>query len=124
MGPECSTSKTPSGSERPAPSTKAWRAVAVVIQWALVLYLLWPLRSSLHRMQDFVRVAGGIFLFVIFAGKLLYDQVVGPHSHSEPKEQILHTVGIIVGLVLVLGVVIFLVGVMLAQLFLASRSGS
>jgi hypothetical protein len=92
----------------------------VVAQWALVLYLLWPVRGRLQRMGDFVRVTLGIFLFVVFSGKLLYDQVVARRSRPEPREEWLHLLGIGCALVLIVGVVVFLVGILLANLLNSS----
>ncbi|MBC7186738.1 MAG: hypothetical protein H5U38_06855 [Calditrichaeota bacterium] len=96
------------------------RAIFGAAQWALVLYLLWPVRSRLQGMGDFARVALGIFLFVVFSGKLLYDQVIARRQSTDPREQGVHLAGIALGLVLIVGVVVLLIGILLANLLTSS----
>ncbi len=121
MRPGSSTSKMLSGSEGQQ-RCRRWGILWPVVQWGLVLYLLWPLHRRVQGMWDFARVALGIFFFVIFAGKLLYDQVVTRQSGTEPREQLLHLLGIVVGLVVIVAAVIFLLGALVANLFVASQA--
>ncbi|MGQ9560560.1 MAG: hypothetical protein ACUVWA_08615 [Candidatus Oleimicrobiaceae bacterium] len=109
----------PSGSDK-MPPFAGWRVVVAAAQWALVAYLLWPVRGRLQGMGDFARVTLGIFLFVIFSGKLLYDQAVVRTSRAEPRQEWLHLAGIALGLVLVVGMVVLLVGILLANLLTSS----
>jgi Na+/proline symporter len=97
-----------------------WRAIVGVAQWAIVLYLLWPLRGRVQGMGHFARVALGIFLFVVFSGKLLYDQVIARRQSADPREQAVHLAGMALGLVLIVGVVVLLIGILLANLLTSS----
>ena len=56
---------------------KAWlETILEIIKWGFVLYLLWPMVTLTKGQFALVRVLVGIVLFVIFAGKLLYDYLI------------------------------------------------
>lgn len=82
-------------------------------KWALVIWLLLPMRKSLSEQTDFTRVALGILLFVIFAGKLLYDTIIESFIRRGQRsglKDLITMVGIVVFISLIVGLVIFFVG--------------
>ena len=88
-------------------------------KWALVIWLLLPMRTSHQGPIEFSRVALGVILFVIFAGKLLYDTTFfrGRGEASSSGKDLLSMIGIVAGiaflvLVLVLFVVFYVVNYM------------
>ncbi|MFQ5864768.1 MAG: hypothetical protein ACE5IW_06010 [bacterium] len=83
-----------------------------IAKWALVLWLFMPLRHALEAPVEFVRVAVGIALFVIFAGKLLYDVVFFPRQHqaeSSTGKDLLSMIGIVAGITLLVFVLVFFI---------------
>lgn len=85
-------------------------------KWGLLLYLLLPLKGALQGSVDFARVAAGIGLFVIFAGKLLYDVVFFPRQHereSNPRKDLITMIAIVVGIASLVLLVVFFVAVYL-----------
>ncbi|MCG8605984.1 hypothetical protein MJD09_13455 [bacterium] len=70
-----------------------------VAKWGLVIWLLLPIKDALHGTVAFGRVAAGTILFVIFAGKLLYDVVLFPRQHkteSKAGKDVLSMIGIVI----------------------------
>lgn len=92
---------------------KNWtRTVLEIGKWALVLWLLWPLRNASAGPLMFSRVALGVLLFVIFAGKLFYDTVIMGiirQRRTTLKQDVVGLIGIVVALGLVVGLVLMLV---------------
>ncbi|MFQ6113442.1 MAG: hypothetical protein ACE5NG_05050 [bacterium] len=83
-----------------------------IAKWALVLWLFLPLRHALEGPVEFVRVAVGIVLFVIFSGKLLYDVVFFPRQHraeSSAGKDLLSMIGIVAGMALLVFMLVFFV---------------
>ena len=99
------------------------RTGITIIQWAVVIWLLLPLTRPFTGSEDFFRVAGGIFLFVVFATKLLYDTIiVGRTTKRETVEQIWHIVGIILSIVLIVAMVVVFIGLLMANIIKSSMS--
>jgi hypothetical protein len=83
-----------------------------IAKWALVLWLFLPLRHALAAPVEFVRVAAGVVLFVIFAGKLLYDVVFFPRQHqaeTTPGKDLLSMIGIVAGIALLVFMLVFFI---------------
>ena len=94
-------------------------------KWILVLWLLWPLRHASNRPVAFVRVVVGIALFVIFSGKLFYDMVITGfirQKRTTPGQDLLTVLGSVVVIALVVGLLLFFVGLMFVALFQASTN--
>jgi hypothetical protein len=94
-------------------------------KWVLVLWLLWPLRHASNRPGAFVRVVVGIALFVIFSGKLFYDMVITGfirQKRTTPGQDLLTVLGSVVVIALVVGLLLFFVGLMFVALFQASTN--
>ncbi|NIA30551.1 MAG: hypothetical protein GWP06_11655 [Actinobacteria bacterium] len=82
-------------------------------KWGLVLWLLLPIRKSMSGSVAFIRIGGGILLFVLFAGKLLYDSVFDAYKRNTERNNVrdlLGMVGIVSIIALVVGVVVFSIG--------------
>ena len=72
----------------------------------------WLVRNASAGPLMFTRVALGVLLFVIFAGKLFYDTVIMGiirQRRTTLKQDIVGLVGIVVGVGLVVGLVLMLV---------------
>jgi len=88
------------------------RAGLEIGKWGLILWLLWPLRDASAGLLLFGRVALGVLLFVIFAGKLFYDTVIMGiirQRRTTLKQDVIGLIGIVAGLGLVVGLVLMLV---------------
>lgn len=98
-----------------------WIRTALEIgKWGMILWLLSPLRQASAGPILFGRVALGILLFIIFAGKLFYDAVLEGYlrkRRTSAREDLLSLVGIVLVVALVVGLVIFLVGFMMLEFF-------
>ena len=106
--------------ERRKAVLKDWGKTALEIaKWALVIWLLWPLRSALGGSVNFTRVVVGIVLFIIFAGKVFYDTVIMGvirQRRTSVKQDILTLIGIVSVVSLVVGLMLVLVGFMIVEL--------
>ena len=106
---------------------KDWGNTALEIgKWVLVLWLLWPIRgaSAGPGLVDFVRVAAGILLFIIFAGKLFYDTIIMGilrQRRTSVKQDILSFVGIILVMSIVVGFLLLFVGYLVIELMKMSQ---
>ncbi len=88
-------------------------------RWAVVVYLLYPLRQRMYFPLEFVRSALGILLMVLFSGKLLYDKVLWKswvNPAREPGRDLLSTMVSIALVGLVAAAAIFFIGLYLANL--------
>ncbi len=57
---------------------KVYPILLEIGKWGLVVWLVWPLAQATRTPVEFGRIALGVALFVVFAGKLLYDEVCFP----------------------------------------------
>jgi ABC-type enterochelin transport system permease subunit len=88
-----------------------------IVKWAVVVWLLLPIHKPLHGLNDFARVTLGIFLFVIFATKLLYDRAVqGGIRRRDTSRELLSIAGIVVAITFIVGIIVLLVGMLVANL--------
>ena len=92
---------------------KDWGSTGLEIgKWALVIWLLWPL-AELEKMSfQPVRLLLGICLFVIFAGKVMYDVVIMDfirQKRTSVKQDVMTLLGIVVGITLIVGLVVMIV---------------
>lgn len=82
-------------------------------KWGFVLWLLLPIRKSMTGSAAFIRIGGGILLFVLFAGKLLYDSIFEAYKRNTERNNVrdlLGMVGIVSIIALVVGAVVFSIG--------------
>ncbi|MBN2104967.1 hypothetical protein JW835_13080 [bacterium] len=89
----------------------AWAEIILeIFKWGLVLFLLWPMTTIQRGQFNLVRVLAGIVLFVIFAGKLLYDYIILDLKRSHDvsgKKDIFTFLGVVLGAALLVGLVLF-----------------
>jgi len=100
--------------------TKLLRYALEIGRWALVAYLLFPLRRRMHLPLEFARTALGIALFVIFAGKMLYDRVIWKQLTGATRDSgrdMLSMVAITLLVALLVGVAIFFVGLYVVNMY-------
>jgi hypothetical protein len=113
------------GKEKHKMILKDWGNTALELgKWILVLWLLWPIRNAAAGPVDFVRVAVGIMLFIIFAGKLFYDTVIMGilrQRRTSVKQDILSFAGIILVMSLVVGFLLLFVGYLVIELINMSQ---
>ena len=99
---------------------KDWGGMAFeVIKWLVVLWLLWPIRKANVVPIEFTRVAIGILLFIIFAGKIFYDTVIMSiirQRRMSAKKEIVSLIGIVVVLGFVVGLLLLFAGYLLIEL--------
>ena len=94
------------------PKSKLYSYLLEIGKWGLVIWLILPIKDALDASVDFGRVALGVLLFVIFAGKLLYDVVFFPRQHqveSSVGKDVASMVGIVVGIALMVCLLVLFV---------------
>ncbi len=92
---------------------KALFVLSEVGKWALVLWLLMPIRKAMSERVDFARVALGILLFILFAGKLFYDNILDSllkRKENQTSRDIIAMFGMAAAIALVIGVVVLFIG--------------
>lgn len=100
-------------------------ALVEIGKWALVVYLLWPLQRASTVPVSFARIILGVSLFIIFAGKLLYDTVIADllkNKRVSTRKDIITMLGMVVVLSLVIGLLILFVGFVFIQLYQSSST--
>jgi hypothetical protein len=100
--------------------TKLLRYALEIGRWALVAYLLFPLRRRMHLPLEFTRTALGIVLFVIFAGKMLYDRVIWKQLTGATRDSgrdLLSMAAIILLISLLVAVTIFFIGLFVVNMY-------
>jgi hypothetical protein len=114
------------GKERRKVILKDWAGTALEIgKWLLILWLLLPIRDATSGPVDFTRVLLGILLFIIFAGKMLYDTIIMgvlKQRRASAKQDFFALIGIVAGLSLLVGLLLVLVGFAIIQLYKSSNS--
>ena len=89
-------------------------------KWALVIFLLLPVwGQQISRFQAF-RVVAGIFLFVIFSGKVLYDTLIMKiirQQRTSTKRDVIMVIATLLVLVIIIGALLFTVGFLSLTLF-------
>jgi hypothetical protein len=100
---------------------REWTSTALeILKWAFVLWLLWPLRQPTETMIDFVRVVLGVLLFIIFAGKLLYDTVIMSiirQRRNTGKQDLITMIGMVLVMGLVVGLLFLFTGYVFIELY-------
>jgi len=99
---------------------KLLRYTLEIGRWALVGYLLFPLRRRMHFPLDFARSALGIVLFVIFTGKMLYDTVIWKQvsgARRDSPRDLLSTLAIVFLIALLVGVSVFFIGLYVMNVY-------
>ena len=103
-----------------------WKLVLTELgKWALVIFLLLPLRGAQAGPIDLWRVALGILLFVIFGGKLLYDAIIADLLHRRRESTARDWVtllGMVVVVAIVVGMMLLFSGWLLVKLAAQARS--
>lgn len=100
--------------------TKLLRYALEIGRWILVAYLLFPLRRRMHLPLEFARTALGIVLFVIFAGKMLYDSVIWKQLSGAARDSgrdLLSMMAITLLIALLVGVTIFFIGLYVVNMY-------
>ena len=90
-----------------------WLTILIEIgKWGVVVWLLWPLQRALTERIGFVRIMLGILLFIIFAGKLFYDNIISQHKkHSQATAitGLFNIIAITLGMVVIVGAAILFI---------------
>ncbi len=98
--------------------------VLEIVKWGLVIWLLWPMRNAMSGPMEMGRVVLGVVLFIIFAGKLLYDTVIMGivrQKRYSARQDFFSMIGIVLVLAVIVGLLIFFVGYVLVEIFRLSR---
>ena len=99
---------------------KSWKATILeILKWALVLWLLLPLRHTTGGSIAFWRVVLGILLFIILAGKLFYDTIITEfvkQRRTSVKQDIVTLIGLVLVIILILGFFVFFMGFVIVEL--------
>jgi hypothetical protein len=115
------------GKEKQKVVLKDWsKTVLEIGKWAVVLWLLWPLRNASHMSLDFTRVALGIFLFVIFSGKLFYDTIIMEilkKRRTTVKQDLVALLGMVAIITLIVGVLVTFVAFLIVEMMNMNREG-
>ena len=99
---------------------KLLRYTLEIGRWALVGYLMFPLRRRMHFPVEFARSALGIVLFVIFTGKMLYDKVIWKQvsgANRDSGRDLLSMLAIVFLVALLVGVSIFFIGLYVMNVY-------
>jgi uncharacterized membrane protein len=109
---------TPQSSRRQA-FFKEWRTIVPEIgKWLLVVWLLWPLGRPVPGKFTVLRIVLGVCLFVIFAGKVLYDVIIMDYvrqKRTSVKRDIFTLVAMVAIIALLVGLVLVLFGLFIAK---------
>lgn len=92
--------------------SKIHSLVLEIGKWALVIWLLLPMRAAMQGTVEFARVGLGVILFVVFIGKLLYDVTYFPKQHkreSSAGKDLVSMIGIVSGIALLVLLLVFFV---------------
>ena len=104
---------------------KLFRALVEIGKWALVFWLLLPIRGSLEARVDFSRVMLGVLLAILFIGKRLYDTVIDGFKKNRERSDIvdfLATVAIVILVALLVGAVLVFGGLFVFYSFQEMQS--
>lgn len=95
---------------RRAGNEKTYGVLLELGKWLLVILLLIPAPLSMSVLANFIRNALGLLLFIIFAGKLLYDWIIESLAHRASErsagQDLLALIGIVLVIALSFGVVL------------------
>lgn len=86
---------------------KCLRVALEVAKWGVVLWLVWPITRALRERVSFTRLAAGILLLILFAGKALYDSILEA-QHSPPGQKKTPDWVTLAGAILVIALVVAL----------------
>ena len=92
---------------------QAIEIVCEVSKWALVVWLLLPIRKSMTEHVSFTRIILGILLFVVFGGKVFYDTVLDSYKKRPERKPIVDfivMIGSITVIALIVGIAIVFIG--------------
>jgi hypothetical protein len=96
-----------------------WTGTALeILKWAFVAWLLWPIVELGKARLSVGRVVTGICLFVVFAGKLFYDTLITEfvrQRRTTAKQDLVALLGMIGAVLLLVGLVVFVTGLMITQ---------
>ena len=100
---------------------REWRSILLeILKWAVIVWLLWPLRQPTETMVDLLRVVSGVALFIIFAGKLLYDTVIMSfirQRRTSGKQDLIAMIGMVLVMALVVGLLFLFTGYVFIELY-------
>lgn len=98
---------------------KEWSGVIKeILQWLLVLWLLFPITQFKDGGIQFARVLLGILLFIIFAGKTFYDTIIVgmiKGRRQSLKKDMLLLIGISLVAAIIVGAVVMMVGFLIVE---------
>ncbi len=98
---------------------KDWKTIVPEIgKWLLVVWLLWPLGRPVPGRWTVARIVLGVCLFVIFAGKVLYDVIIMDYirqKRTSVKRDIFTLVAMVTIIALLVGLVLVLFGLFIAK---------
>jgi hypothetical protein len=95
------------------------KAALEVMKWGLIVWLMIPVSRASRGPVDILRVIAGILLFIIFTGKLLYDRIFADMIRGRrrtPLQDLLGSIGIILIVVILTGILIFFIGELVVAL--------
>lgn len=87
---------------KPTGKERTYGALGEIGKWLLVILLLIPAPLSMSVLANFIRNALGLLLFIIFAGKLLYDLIIESLARRASERSAGHDLLALVGIVLVI----------------------
>lgn len=100
-------------------TVKKWAETCLeIFKWGVILWLLIPIKHASQTPVSFFRVTLGITLFIIFSGKIFYDVVIQNlinKRRDNLKKDIITLVGIVVIIALVVGFLIFFIGLYIVE---------
>ena len=89
-----------------------------ILKWLFVAWLLWPIVGLGKSTMSVGRVVFGICMFVVFAGKLFYDTLITEfvrQRRTTVKQDLLMLLGMIMAVLLLVGFVVFTLGLLIIQ---------
>ena len=107
---------------------KDWKTIVPEIgKWLLVVWLLWPLGRPVPGKLTVARIVLGGCLFVIFAGKILYDVIILDYirqKRTSLKRDIVTLIAAVAIIALLVGLVLVLFGLFIAKWSASANSPS
>lgn len=84
---------------------KYLNVVLEIAQWALVVFLFWPIIIMQTAKMPLWRMMLGVLLLVIFIGRLFYDYTLAHYSTQQERPQWVNLLSLVASITLIAAVI-------------------
>lgn len=82
-------------------SKKYFSVILEIAQWALVVFLFWPILTMRTEKMPLWRMMLGVLLLVIFIGKLFYDYTLAHYEKKQQRPQWINLLSLVASITLI-----------------------